>query len=421
MNNIDKNHIWHPYSSVLNPNEVIKVQSANGVYLNLENGKKLIDAMSSWWSTIHGYNNEVLNKAMCEQISKMSHVMFGGLTHEPAIELTKKLLNILDDSFEYIFYSDSGSVSVEIAMKMALQYHAGKNNTKTKFLTFKKGYHGDTFAAMSVCDPETGMHKIFSDFISKNYFISEPKCKFNEEFDKEELNELHELLEKNHQNIAAIIVEPIVQGAGGMRMYAKEYLVELRKVSLKYDILLIFDEIATGFGRTGKLFAYEHALVVPDIICIGKALTGGYMTLAATITNKKVALGIEENGNILMHGPTFMGNPLACSVAASSIDLLLSSNWKNNVLRIETFLNTNLVKCNDLKQVKEVRVIGAIGVVQLHKNIDLQSITKEFVKHGVWIRPFMDLIYIMPPYIITNKELEIITDVIHTVVSQLEE
>jgi len=421
MNNTDKNHIWHPYSSVLNPSETIKVERANGVYLHLENGEKLIDGMSSWWSTIHGYNNETINNAISEQIGKMSHVMFGGLTHEPAISLTEKLLDIMDDSFEYVFYSDSGSVSVEIAMKMALQYHSGRNNSKNKFLTLKKGYHGDTFGAMSVCDPETGMHKIFSSFVSENYFISEPKIKFNEPFDKNELNELYEMLEKNHQNIAAIIVEPIVQGAGGMRMYAKEYLHALKEVSLKYDILLIFDEIATGFGRTGKLFAYEHAGVIPDIICIGKALTGGYMTLAATITSKKVALGIEENNNILMHGPTFMANPLACKVAATSIDLLISSKWQNNVQRIEKTLNKELFKCASLSNVKEVRVLGAIGVVELHKNVDLASITKAFLEQGVWVRPFMNLIYIMPPYIITNEELNTLINAIYKVVSNLED
>ena len=420
MNNIDKDHIWHPYSSVLNPKETIKIESANGVYLNLENGNSLIDGMSSWWSVIHGYNNKIINEAINEQTSKMSHVMFGGLTHQPAIELTEKLLNLLDDSFKYIFYSDSGSVSVEIAMKMALQYFYEKDKTgKNKFLTVKRGYHGDTFGAMSVCDPVTGMHTIFSEFINQNYFVSEPKSRFEEPFHDSDLGEVEKLLEEKHQEIAAIIIEPIVQGAGGMRIYHKEYLVGLRKLCDKFNVLLIFDEIATGFGRTGKLFAYEHAGIVPDIMTIGKALTAGYMTMAATITSKKVALGIEKNGNILMHGPTFMGNPLACKVASTSIDLLLKNDWQKNVLRIEKYLKENLSVCTNLKEVKEVRVIGAIGVVELHENVDLSIATKEFVKRGVWIRPFMNLIYIMPPYITKEEELQKLIDAIYETIEVL--
>lgn len=420
MKNIDKEHIWHPYSSVLNPKEMTKVDSANGVYLNLEDGTKLIDGMSSWWSVIHGYNHPKLNQALNQQTSKMSHVMFGGLTHNPAINLTKKLLNILDDSFEYIFYSDSGSVSVEVAMKMALQYHYQKdNNLKNRFLTVKRGYHGDTFGAMSVCDPVTGMHSIFSEFINQNYFVSEPKSKFDENFDESELDEIKQTLKSHHQNIAAIIIEPIVQGAGGMRIYHKEYLVGLRELADEYNVLLIFDEIATGFGRTGKLFAYEHAGVVPDIMCIGKALTGGYMSMAATIASKKVAQGIEKDGNILMHGPTFMGNPLACAVAGASIDLLLESNWQENVLRIQNHLKQNLSICSNLGSVKEVRVIGAIGVVELYDNVDLAKATKEFVKRGVWIRPFMNLIYIMPPYITTNDELDVLIQAIYETIKTL--
>jgi adenosylmethionine-8-amino-7-oxononanoate aminotransferase len=411
--NIDKKHIWHPYSSVLNPRETIQVKSADGVYLTLEDDKKLIDGMSSWWSVIHGYNNEKLNHALVEQSSKMSHVMFGGLTHQSAINLTQKLLNIVDDSFEYVFYSDSGSVSVEIAMKMALQYHYKENNTtKNRFLTVKRGYHGDTFGAMSVCDPVTGMHTIFNEFLTKNYFVSEPKSKFHEEFDKKDLDEITNFLEKKHEEIAAIIIEPIIQGAGGMRIYHKEYLVGLKALCEKFDVLLIFDEIATGFGRTGKLFAYEHAGVVPDILTLGKALTGGYMTMAATVTSKKVAMGIEKDGNILMHGPTFMGNPLACNVASTSIDLLFENDWQANVLRIESYLEKNLTICKALKNVQDVRIIGAIGVVELTHNVDMDIATKEFIKRGVWIRPFMNLIYIMPPFITQNEELQTIIDAI---------
>ncbi len=422
MTNIDKEHIWHPYASVLNPKDTIKIKSANEVYLNLEDGTSLIDGMSSWWSVIHGYNNKKINLAINEQTSKMSHVMFGGLTHDPAIELTQKLLNLLDDSLEKIFYCDSGSVSVEIAMKMALQYHYKKNNnTKTRFLTVRRGYHGDTFGAMSVCDPVTGMHTIFSEFLTKNYFVSEPKSKFDEEFDKSDLDEMKKFLEENHENIAAVIIEPIVQGAGGMRFYSPKYLEGLRELTKKYNVLLIFDEIATGFGRTGKLFAYQHTNIVPDIMTIGKALTAGYMTMAATITTKEVAQGIEKDGNILMHGPTFMGNPLACKVASTSIDLLEENNWQENVLRIEKYLKENLIICENLNLVKEVRVLGAIGVVELHENVDMVKATQEFVKRGVWIRPFMKLIYIMPPFITTNEQLQKLVDAIYATVEKLQD
>jgi adenosylmethionine-8-amino-7-oxononanoate aminotransferase len=341
----------------------------------------------------------------------MSHVMFGGLTHEPAIQLAKNLLTILDDSFQHIFFADSGSVSVEVAMKMALQYHfKGEKTTKTKFLTVQSGYHGDTFGAMSVCDPVTGMHSIFNKVLHKNIFVSKPKSKFNEAFDESELLELKQRLHKNHNEIAAIIIEPIVQGAGGMRFYHPKYLESLRELCDTYDILLIFDEIATGFGRTGKLFAYEHTKITPDIITVGKALTGGYMTMAATITTSKVAKGIEQDGHILMHGPTFMANPLACAVANASIELLLESNWQKNVSRIESYLQKNLTVCLASPLVKEVRVIGAIGVVELKNNIDMQKATQSFIKNGVWIRPFGKLVYIMPPYITTNEELQVLID-----------
>ena len=418
--NIDQNHIWHPYASVLNPRENKKVISANGVYLTLEDGTKLIDGMSSWWSVIHGYNHPKLNHAIEQQLNKMSHVMFGGLTHQSAIDLTQKLLTLLDDSFEYIFYADSGSVSVEVAMKMALQYHhKGEATTKTKFLTVQRGYHGDTFGAMSVCDPVTGMHSIFSEVLHKNYFVSPPCSRFDEDFNPKEMDEIKSLIQQVHHTIAAIIIEPIVQGAGGMRIYHKEYLQELRKLCDKYDILLIFDEIATGFGRTGKLFAYEHSGIVPDIITLGKALTGGYMTLAATITNKKVACGIEKDGNILMHGPTFMANPLACAVANASLELLMQNDWKKDVERIENYLQQHLTICTKYTSVKDVRVIGAIGVVELFENVDMKIATESFVSQGVWIRPFGKLIYIMPPYITTNNQLQKLINAINTTIELL--
>ena len=421
MKDIDKKHIWHPYSAV-NANNCLKVEEAHGVYLTLDNGQKLIDGMSSWWSVIHGYNHPQLNQALIEQTAKMSHVMFGGLTHQPAIELTQKLLSILDDSFEHIFYCDSGSVSIEVAMKMALQYHYEEDKTtKNRFLTVKKGYHGDTFGAMSVCDPVTGMHSIFNGVLHENFFVKEPLSKFGEPLLEGELDEIIEVLKNNHSLIAAIIIEPVVQGAGGMRMYSVEYLKALKQLCKEYDVLLIFDEIATGFGRTGKMFAYEHAGITPDIMTIGKALTGGYMTMAATITTAHVAEGIEKNGNILMHGPTFMGNPLACSVALSSIDVLLESGWQDNVQRIEKYLNTHLSKCESLDSVKEVRVLGAIGVVELKENVDMQVATKSFVQHGVWIRPFGKLMYIMPPYIIQNSQLQQLIDAIYETINILEE
>lgn len=421
IKNIDKEHIWHPYSSVLNPKDTIKIKSAEGVYLQTENGQKLIDGMSSWWSVIHGYNHPKINEAINKQLSNMSHVMFGGLTHQPAIDLTKKLLSVLDEKLEKIFYCDSGSVSVEIAMKMALQYHYKENsNTKNRFLTVRRGYHGDTFGAMSVCDPVTGMHTIFSEFLTKNYFVSEPKTKYHEEFDSSDLDEIKDILEKNHENIAAVIIEPIVQGAGGMRFYSPKFLEGLRALTKKHNVLLIFDEIATGFGRTGKLFAYEHTNIIPDIMTIGKALTAGYMTMAATITTKEVAQGIEKDGNILMHGPTFMGNPLACATACASLDLLLENDWQKDVLRIEKYLKQNLTICEDLNSVKEVRVLGGIGVVELHENVDMVKATQEFVKRGVWIRPFMKLIYIMPPFISEDKELQKLIDAIYETIQVIE-
>jgi len=418
----DKKHIWHPYSSMLNPSDMQLVKSASGVYLELENGAKIIDGMSSWWSTIHGYNVPELNEAINNQLKNMSHVMFGGITHQPAINLAKKLVEITDESLEFVFFSDSGSVSIEVAMKMALQFHQSQNNTKkTKFLALEKGYHGDTIGAMSVCDPVTGMHSIFKDVLHKNLFAPSPTCRYDEKWDDKYIAEFREIVEQNHETIAAVILEPIVQGAGGMNIYSPEYLKHVKIICDKYNILLIFDEIATGFGRTGKLFAYEHAGVIPDILCVGKAITGGYMSLAATITNKKVVDGVEANGNILMHGPTFMGNPLACSVANASLELLTSSPWQERVKNIEQTLKENLSTCSDLEIVKEVRVLGAIGVVELHKNIDLAWMSKEFVKEGVWIRPFLNLVYIMPPFVIQKADLDKLTTALYNVVKRFDE
>jgi len=418
----DKKHIWHPYASMQNPLHVELIKSASGVYLELENGEKIIDGMSSWWSAIHGYNVPQLNEAITNQLKNMSHVMFGGLTHAPAINLAKKLVEITDESLEYVFFSDSGSVSVEVAMKMALQFHQSQGDTKkTKFLSLEKGYHGDTLGTMSVCDPVTGMHTIFKDVLHKNLFAPSPTCSYNEKWNDKYIATCRDIIEKNHEEIAAVILEPIVQGAGGMNIYSPEYLKAVKLLCEKYNLLLIFDEIATGFGRTGKLFAYEHAGVIPDILCVGKALTGGYVSLAATITNDKVVKGVEANGNVLMHGPTFMGNPLACSVANASLELLLNSPWQKRVLNIEQVLKEKLSTCRDLDIVKEVRVLGAIGVLELNKNVDLAWMSKEFIKEGVWVRPFLNLVYIMPPFVITEAELDKLISALITVVKRFED
>jgi adenosylmethionine-8-amino-7-oxononanoate aminotransferase len=415
----DREHILHPYAPSNPSSNMTFVKSAKGVYLELEDGKKIIDAMSSWWSVIHGYNVESLNNAASEQLTKMSHVMFGGITHEPAITLAKKLIDMTDRSLERLFFSDSGSVAVEVALKMAFQYWNSQGNSqKSKILAFSKGYHGDTFGAMSVCDPITGMHSAFEKILHKNIFAEAPGCDYDAEWDEGYIADFASKLEQNHKEIAAVILEPIVQGAGGMRIYSPHFLRAVRALCDEYDVLLILDEIATGFGRTGKLFAYEHANISPDILCVGKALTGGYMSLAATLTTKKVMRGVESNGNVLMHGPTFMANPLACSVANASLELLLHSPWQQRVLAIETQLKEELAECNTLDIVKEVRILGAIGVVELNRDVDLAWMTPKFIQKGIWIRPFLNLVYIMPPYITSSEELTQITQAIYDVVKE---
>lgn len=417
----DREHILHPYAPSNPSTNMTFVKSAKGVYLELEDGRKIIDAMSSWWSVIHGYNVASLNHAAIEQMGKMSHVMFGGITHEPAIKLAQKLIEITDKPLERVFFSDSGSVAVEVALKMAFQYWNSQGNSqKNKILAFSKGYHGDTFGAMSVCDPVTGMHSAFEGILHKNIFADAPRCAYGKPWDEEYISDFALKLEQNHEDIAAVIIEPVVQGAGGMRIYAPEFLTSVRSLCDKYEVLLILDEIATGFGRTGKLFAYEHAAVSPDILCVGKALTGGYMSLAATLTTKKVMQGVEANGNVLMHGPTFMANPLACAVANASLELLLSSPWEQRVLAIQRQLKEELTRCHTLGIVKEVRVLGAIGVVELHKDVDLAWMTEKFIDQGIWVRPFLNLVYIMPPYITSSKELSQITGAIYDVVKAFE-
>lgn len=410
----DKNHLWHPYTSMLEPLPTYPVESAEGVYLQLESGEKIIDGMSSWWSTIHGYNHPLLNNAVVTQTQKMAHVMFGGLTHAPAVELGKKLVEMSPAGLECVFLADSGSVSVEVALKMAIQYWIGKlQPNKQRFLTVKHGYHGDTFAAMSVCDPVNSMHSMYKDMLAQHLFADAPKAGFADSWDASELSSLTSLLEQHHHEIAALILEPIVQGAGGMRIYHPEYLKACRALCDKYDVLLICDEIATGFGRTGKLFACEHAEISPDILCVGKALTGGYLTLAATLCRRDVGETIAKGeAGVLMHGPTFMANPLACAVANASLSILQTGAWQSQVQQIEDLLTKGLARLQSHAQVKDVRVLGAIGVVETHNPVAMAEIQAFFVEQGVWIRPFGRLIYVMPPFISEPEHIEKLCDVI---------
>jgi len=417
--NDDKKHVWHPYSSTHSEVPVFAVRSASGCQLTLEDGTQLVDGMASWWCAIHGYNVPELNQALSKQLGSMAHVMFGGLTHRPAVELCKKLVAITPQKLDTVFLADSGSVSVEIAMKMAVQYWQAHGQTgKQKFISLRDGYHGDTLGAMSVCDPVTGMHTLFSEMLAKNYFVPSPACAFGEPCSAEQLAELKKTLESQHENIAALVLEPIVQGAGGMKFYSADYLKQAKILCEQYDVLLIADEIATGFGRSGKLFACEHAGISPDIMCVGKSLTGGYMTLAATLCSKQISDTISNNPpHAFMHGPTFMGNPLACTVALESIRLLLSSDWQQNIARIERQLKTGLQACRQFDDVAEVRVLGAIGVVELKQVVDMAKIQQAFVDVGVWIRPFGKLIYLMPPYIIKEDELNILCNAIFDILN----
>ena len=417
----DRATIWHPYASATDAAEVVPVTGAAGVHLQLADGKRLLDGMSSWWCAIHGYNHPALNRAVRDQLGQMSHVMFGGLTHPPAVKLAQLLTRLTPPGLNRVFFSDSGSVAVEVALKMAIQYwySVGKPG-KQKMVALRNGYHGDTFGAMAVCDPVTGMHHLFGDVLPQHYFVPAPACPFGQPCPDSEMIAITDLLTKHHREIAAVIVEPVVQGAGGMRFYSADYLVQLRALCDAFDVLLIFDEIATGFGRTGKLFALEHAGVEPDILCLGKALTGGYMTLAATLCNDRISVGISEGeARAFMHGPTFMANPLACATAIASIELLLSQPWQRIVLRLQNELAAGLAPARELAGVADVRTLGAIGVIELKEPVDMKKVQPMFVERGVWVRPFGKLVYTMPPFIMGSDDVATLTAAMVGVVSSL--
>tara|TARA_R110000737_G_scaffold56052_5_gene80040 strand:+ start:2607 stop:3944 length:1338 start_codon:yes stop_codon:yes gene_type:complete len=416
----DKNHVWHPYTSMSNPLPSYLVESADGVYITLASGEKLVDGMSSWWSVLHGYNHPELNQALLKQSEKFSHVMFGGLTHEPAITLAQNLIELTPEGLTKVFLSDSGSVSVEVALKMSIQYWHSKNKAqKHKILTVRNGYHGDTFAAMSVCDPVNGMHQLFEPVLMKNLFAPAPTVAFGQAWDATDVEELSAMFAKHHDEIAAFIIEPIVQGAGGMRMYHPNYLKTCRALCSQYNVLMIVDEIATGLGRTGKLFACEWADISPDIICLGKTLTGGYMTLAASLCTDEIANTISNGeAGCFMHGPTFMGNPLACAVANASLEILKRNEWQQQIASIESFFKQQLLPFKNHPRVNDVRVLGGIGVVEARENVDMSEIQKRFVALGVWIRPFGKLIYIMPPFISNNEQLSLLINAIGTILDE---
>lgn len=409
----DRDHIWHPYTSMVDPLPVYPVASAEGVRIRLADGRELIDGMSSWWCAIHGYNHPALNAAVRAQLDDAAHVMFGGLTHGPAIELARTLVDLTPPGLQHVFFCDSGSVAVEVAIKMAIQYWGAVGRPeKHRLATIRGGYHGDTFGAMSVCDPTTGMHERFRPVLPQHLFADRPRARPGEPLHPDDVAGIEDLLANHHPELAAVILEPVVQGAGGMWFYAPEYLNHVKALCERFDVLLILDEIATGFGRTGRLFACEHAGIEPDILCLGKALTGGYMSLAATLTSTRIAHGLSEDGGVLMHGPTFMANPLACAVAKRSIELLEEIDWRARVIAIEAQLTEELAQYAGHPVVLDVRVLGAIGVVQTKAPVPVAAMQEVFVDAGVWIRPFNDLVYLMPPFVTNEDDLRQLTKAI---------